>query len=57
MLAYVVYQWDEKTMHELINLVLEVYKDLIPYIFTEIKGIMEEVGEMKIELWPPDVIP
>ena len=43
-------------MHELINLVLEVYKDLIPYIFTEIKGIMEESGEMKIELWP-DVIP
>ena len=56
MLAYVVYQWDEKTMHELINLVLEVYKDLIPQIFTEIKGIMEEAGEMKIELWP-DVIP
>ena len=43
-------------MHELINLVLEVYKDLIPYIFTEIKGIMEEAGEMKIELWP-EVIP
>ena len=26
MLAYVVDQQDEKTMHELINLVLEVYK-------------------------------
>ena len=56
MLTYVVDQWDEKTMHELINLILEVYKDPIPYIFTEIKGIMEEAGEMKIELWL-DVIP
>ena len=55
-LLNVVDQWDEKTMHELINLVLEVYKDLIPQIFTEIKGIMEEAWEMKIELWP-DVIP
>ena len=43
-------------MHELINLVLEVYKDLIPYIFTKMKGIIEEVGRMKIELWT-DVIP
>ena len=56
MLTYVVDQWEEKTMHEIINLVLEVYKDLIPQIFTEIKGIMVETEEMKIDLWP-DFIP
>jgi hypothetical protein len=41
--------WDEKTMTE-IQALLQEYEDLFPKIFSELKGIKGDLGEMKIEL-------
>jgi hypothetical protein len=41
--------WDEQTMTEIQALLWE-YEDLFPKIFSEIKGIKGDLGEMKIEL-------
>jgi hypothetical protein len=41
--------WDEKIV-EIITELLREYNDLFPTMFTEIKGIAGELGEMKIPL-------
>ena len=41
--------WDEQIV-EIITLLLREYIDLFPTTFIEMKGITEEVGEMKIPL-------
>jgi hypothetical protein len=41
--------WDEQTMENIIELLRE-YNDLFPIMFTEMKGITRELGEMKIPL-------
>jgi hypothetical protein len=43
--------WDEKTIESITELLHE-YNDLFPTTFTEMKGIAEELGEMKIPLRP-----
>jgi hypothetical protein len=43
--------WDEQTLEIIIELLCE-YNDLFPTTFTEMKGIAEELGEMKIPLRP-----
>ena len=43
--------WDEETLESIIELLRE-YNDLFPTTFTEMKGIDEELGEMKIPLRP-----
>jgi hypothetical protein len=43
--------WDEQTMTE-IQALLREYEDLFPKIFSELKGIKGDLGEMKIELKP-----
>ena len=39
--------WDEKTVEIIIELLHE-YNDMFPTTFTEMKGIVGEIGEMKI---------
>jgi hypothetical protein len=39
--------WDEKTSQE-IQILLREYEDLFPKTFSELKGIKEVMGEMKI---------
>jgi hypothetical protein len=41
--------WDEQIVESIIELLCE-YNDLFPTTFTEMKGIDEELGEMKIPL-------
>jgi hypothetical protein len=41
--------WDEKTVESITELLRE-YNDLFPTTFTEMKGIVGELGEMKIPL-------
>jgi predicted nuclease with RNAse H fold len=43
--------WDEPKV-ESINELLRKYNDLFPTTFTEMKGIVGELGEMKIPLRP-----
>jgi hypothetical protein len=40
---------DEQTIERIVELLCE-YRDLFPTTFTEMKGIAEELGEMKIPL-------
>jgi hypothetical protein len=39
--------WDEKTMTEIWDL-LQEYEDLFPKIFSELKGIKGDLGEMRM---------
>jgi hypothetical protein len=41
--------WDEKTKESIIELLCE-YNDLFPTMFTKMKGIAGELGEMMIPL-------
>jgi hypothetical protein len=41
--------WDEKTLESIIELLHE-YNDMFPTTFTKMKGIVGELGEMKIPL-------
>jgi hypothetical protein len=41
--------WDEKTIERITELLCE-YNDIFPTIFTEMKGIERELGEMNIPL-------
>jgi hypothetical protein len=41
--------WDEKIM-EIITKLLREYNDLFPKTFTEMKGIVRELGQMNIPL-------
>jgi hypothetical protein len=41
--------WDEQMIERIIEL-LRQYSDLFPTTFTEMKGIFEDLGEMKIPL-------
>jgi hypothetical protein len=41
--------WDEQTLESIIELLRE-YNDLFPTTFTEMKGTVGELGEMKIPL-------
>jgi hypothetical protein len=41
--------WDEKTVESITEL-LHKHNDLFPTMFTEMKGIAGELGEMKIPL-------
>jgi hypothetical protein len=41
--------WDEQTMENITELLCK-YNDLFPTMFTEMKGIAGELGEMKIPL-------
>jgi hypothetical protein len=41
--------WDEQTVESITELLCE-YNDLFPTMFTEMKGIAGELGEMKIPL-------
>ena len=41
--------WDEQTVERITEL-LRVYSDLFPTTFTEMKGIVGELGEMNIPL-------
>jgi hypothetical protein len=41
--------WDEKTVESITKLLRE-YNDVFPTTFTKIKGIVGEIGEMKILL-------
>jgi hypothetical protein len=43
--------WDEQTIESITEL-LRKYNDLFPTMFTEMKGILGEIGEMKIPLIP-----
>jgi hypothetical protein len=43
--------WDEQTVESITELLRE-YSDLFPTTFTEMKGIVGELGEMKIPLRP-----
>jgi hypothetical protein len=43
--------WDEQTLESIIELLHE-YNDLFPTTFTEMKGTVGELGEMKIPLRP-----
>ena len=43
--------WDEQTLESITELLRE-YSNLFPTTFTEMKGIAEELGEMKIPLRP-----
>jgi hypothetical protein len=43
--------WDEQTLESITEL-LRKYNDLFPTTFTEMKGIVGELGEMKIPLRP-----
>jgi hypothetical protein len=43
--------WDEQTIERITELLRE-YSDLFPTTFTEMKGIVGELGEMKIPLKP-----
>jgi hypothetical protein len=43
--------WDEKTVESIAELLHE-YSDLFPKKFTEMKGIVGEMGEMMIPLRP-----
>jgi hypothetical protein len=43
--------WDEQIV-EIITELLREYNDLFPTTFTEMKGIVRELGEMKIPLRP-----
>jgi hypothetical protein len=45
------YYWDESTIESITKLLRE-YSDLFPTTFTEMKGIVGELGEMKIPLRP-----
>jgi hypothetical protein len=47
--------WDEQTIEIIIELLCK-YNDLFPMTFTEMKGIVGEIGEMKIPL-RSEVIP
>ena len=47
--------WDEETMAKIIDLLYE-FQDLFPTKFSEMKGILGNLGEMKIPL-KPDVKP
>ena len=41
--------WDEETMAKIMNLLHE-FQDLFPTKFSEMKGILGDLGEMKIPL-------
>jgi hypothetical protein len=41
--------WDSETMEKITELVCE-YTDLFPTTFSEMKGVAEELGEMKIPI-------
>ena len=43
--------WDEETMAKILNLLHE-FQDLCPNFFSEMKGILGDIGEMKIPLKP-----
>jgi hypothetical protein len=43
--------WDEQTLERMTELLCD-YIDLFPTTFTEMKGISEEIGEMKIPFKP-----
>jgi hypothetical protein len=43
--------WDEKTLERITELLRE-YSDLFPTTFIEMKGIVGDLGEMKIPLKP-----
>ena len=43
--------WDEETMAKITNLLHE-FQDLFPTKFSEMKGILGNLGEMKIPLKP-----
>ena len=43
--------WDEKIVESIIELLCE-YNNLFPKTFTEMKGIVRELGEMNIPLRP-----
>jgi hypothetical protein len=43
--------WDEQTIERITELLCE-YNDMFPTIFTEMKGIIGELGEMNIPLKP-----
>ena len=43
------YYWDEETVAKITNLLHE-YQDLFPTNFSEMKGIVSDLGEMKIPL-------
>jgi hypothetical protein len=43
--------WDEQTV-EIITELFHEYNDLFPTTFTEMKGIVRELGKMKIPLRP-----
>ena len=43
--------WDEETVGNIIDL-LHDFQDLFPTIFSEIKGIVKDIREMKIPLRP-----
>ena len=43
--------WDEETIGKVIDLLHE-FQDMFPTIFLEIKGIVDELNEMKISLRP-----
>jgi hypothetical protein len=47
--------WSEETIENIVDLLCE-YQDLFPMMFSEMKGIVGELGEMKIPL-KPDVKP
>ena len=45
--------WDEETMVKIIDLLHE-FQDLFPRIFSEMKGILGDLGEMNISLKPDE---
>ena len=47
--------WDDKTMAQITNL-LQEFQDLFPTWFSEMKGILGDLGDMNIPL-KPDVKP
>ena len=49
--ANIKYYWDEETMGKIIDLLHE-FQDLFPTKFSEMKGIVGYLGEMKIPLSP-----
>ena len=53
--ASIGYFWDEETMEKIMDLLHE-FQDMFPTKFSEIKGILGDLGEMKIPL-KPDVKP
>jgi hypothetical protein len=50
-MASIGYYWDDPTIESIIELLHE-YNDLFPTTFSEMKGIVGGLGEMKIPLKP-----